>query len=95
MWRFCNGVAHGSDRTEILAHHSCLNREIGYQFLEGFATLYLVDQHRNYTPSQVRALNLVSKQNWVASIQAACKAFSMTGQPTGNPTLHRFFQRAP
>ena len=97
MWRFRNGVAHGSDGPEILAHHSRLNREIGHQFLEGFATLLPVDRHRlrNSTPSQVRALNLVTKQNWVASLQAAWKAFSMAGQPTGHPTLHNFFPPAP
>ena len=42
MLRF-RKVANGSDGPEILAHHSRLNREIGHQFLEGFATLLPVD----------------------------------------------------
>ena len=56
-----------------------------------------VDQHRlrKWTLSQVQNLDLVSKQNWVASIKAACRAFKREGQPSCNGTLHAYFPPAP
>ena len=97
MWQFCNGVCHSSDGPEALAHHSRLNQEIDYQFMEGAGTLLKDDKHRirNWTLTQVRNLDLVSKQNWVASIQAARKAFEKAGQQSGNGTLHAYFPPAP
>ena len=97
MWQFRNGVCHSSDGPEALAHHSRLNQEIDYQFMEGAGTLLKDDKHRirNWTLTQVRNLDLVSKQNWVASIQAARKAFEQAGQQSGNGTLHAYFPPAP
>lgn len=97
QWQFYNGVCHSSNRPKALARHSRLNQEIEYQFMEGAGTLLKDDKHylHNWTLTQVRNLDLVSKQNWVASIQAARKAFEKAGQQSGNSTLHAYFPPTP
>ena len=96
MWQFCNGVCHSSDGPKALAHHSRLNQEIKYQFLEDAAGLLENNKHRirKWTLPQVRNLDLVSKQNWVASIKVARNAFEKAGQQSGNSTLHAYFPPA-
>ena len=96
MWQFCNGVCHSNDGPEALAHHSRLNQEIEYQFREGVSGLLENNKHRirKWTLPQVRNLDIVTKQNWVTSIQAARTAFEKAGQQSGNGTLHAYFQPA-
>ena len=97
MWQFCNGVCHSSNGPKALAHHSCLNHKIEYQFLENAGTLIEDDQHRirKWTHTQMQNFDLVSKQNWVASIKPARKGFTKAGQPSGNGTLHAYFLPTP
>ena len=96
MWQFQNGIVHSAAGPEAIAQHARLDREMEEEFDEGTATLFPSDRYflRDYSPYQVRLLDLVTKQNWVASVQAARRAFVLAGQPARTTTLHRYFQQS-
>ena len=73
MWQFCNGIVHSAAGPNAFAQHARLDRKVEEEFDEGTNTLFPSDRHFlwNYSPYQVRLLDLVTKQNWVASVQAA------------------------
>ena len=92
-WQWSRGIC-GAAGPEAIAQHARLDREMEEEFDEGTATLFPSDRYflRDYSPYQVRLLDLVTKQNWVASVQTALCAFVLAGQPARTNTLYCYFQ---
>ena len=81
-WNFCNGIAHGGDGLVQRLHHRRLNRIITSEFGEG--PYGLPSDSRwlltNKPLSEIKDYNLVTKTNWIKSVNAARKAYANAGQ---------------
>ena len=96
MWQFRNGIVHSAAGPNALAQHARLDCKTDEEFAEGTQTPFLSDCYFlwDYSPYQVQLLDLVTKQNWVASVQTTRRAFVQARQPARTTTLHCYFQRS-
>ena len=94
MWQFRNGYVHNGDGTIATAHHARLNREINEIFEESFDCLMQRDHHLllDSSPVTARKYNLITKQNWVASVRAAQKAFHFLEQQNQAQNIEHYFE---
>lgn len=95
MWQFQNGIVHSTAGPDAITHLVCLDCKIEYKFNEGTSTLFPSDHYflQDYSPFHVWVLPLVTKQNWVASLQDVRCVFVMAGQSAVTNTLHCHFQQ--
>ena len=81
-WNFCNGIAYGGDGLVQRLHHRRLNQIITSEFGEG--PYGLPSDLRwlliNKPLSEIKDYNLVTKTNWIKSVNAARKAYANAGQ---------------